>query len=92
MQPPEGYTKAILGQIGKLKWSLYGLKHASRQWNSELTRKLQKFGFHQSIHDNCLFVKQLDHVFIALIVYLDNVLVTRTNKDDIVVVKKFLHS
>ena len=53
---------------------------------------MQQFGFHQLVHDNCLFVKQSNHVFLALIVYVDDVLVTVTNEDDIVVVKQFLYS
>ena len=39
-----------------------------------------------------MFVKQLDHAFLPLIVYVDDVLVTETNEDDIVDVKQFLHS
>ncbi|KAL0439959.1 UNVERIFIED_CONTAM: Retrovirus-related Pol polyprotein from transposon RE2 [Sesamum latifolium] len=45
------------GQVCKLKKSLYGLKQASRQWNQEFTDKIKAFGFIQSIHDYCLFVK-----------------------------------
>ena len=39
-----------------------------------------------------MFVKQSDHVFLALIIYVDDVLVIVTNEDDIVAVKQFLYS
>ncbi|KAL0434194.1 UNVERIFIED_CONTAM: Retrovirus-related Pol polyprotein from transposon RE1 [Sesamum latifolium] len=56
MQPPEGYLVQS-GHVCKLRKSLYSLKQASRQWNQELTSKLLSFGFSQSGHDHCLFVK-----------------------------------
>ncbi|KAL0358031.1 UNVERIFIED_CONTAM: Retrovirus-related Pol polyprotein from transposon TNT 1-94 [Sesamum calycinum] len=57
MDLPEGYAKARPGQVYRSHRSLYGLKQASRQWNLELTAKLLDFGFTQSPHDNCLFLK-----------------------------------
>ncbi|KAL0285677.1 UNVERIFIED_CONTAM: Retrovirus-related Pol polyprotein from transposon RE1 [Sesamum radiatum] len=56
MQAPAGYS-VLKGHVCKLKRSLYGLKQASRQWNLELTSKLLAFGFLQSAHDHCLFIK-----------------------------------
>lgn len=73
--PLEGYDKALSGQVCKLKKSLYGLKQASRQWNLEFCTKVQQFGFKQSTHDHCLFVKSTKASFIALIVYVDDVLI-----------------
>ncbi|KAL0454718.1 UNVERIFIED_CONTAM: Retrovirus-related Pol polyprotein from transposon RE1 [Sesamum latifolium] len=56
MQPPKGY-QVPPGQVCRLKRSLYGLKQASRQWNQEFTDKLQTYGFIQSSHGYCLFIK-----------------------------------
>ncbi|KAL0313120.1 UNVERIFIED_CONTAM: Retrovirus-related Pol polyprotein from transposon RE1 [Sesamum radiatum] len=75
MTPPEGYGTQ-LGLVCKLESSIYGLKQASRQWNVELTLKLTDFGFVQSAHDHCLFTKRLPKGILALLVYVDDILVT----------------
>ncbi|KAK4384875.1 Retrovirus-related Pol polyprotein from transposon RE2 [Sesamum angolense] len=90
MTPPEGYEKAHPGMVCKLKKSLYGLKQASRQWNIELTSKLEAYGFKQSPHDHCLFTMRSDSCFLALIVYVDDVLLTGSSIDDLVAVKTYL--
>ena len=45
MLPPQGYNKALSGQICKLQRPTYGLKQAPRQWNLELTKFLLSKGF-----------------------------------------------
>ena len=45
MTPPAGYSQAKPGEVCLLRHSLYGLKQASRQWNIELSAKLQAYGF-----------------------------------------------
>ncbi|KAL0409668.1 UNVERIFIED_CONTAM: Retrovirus-related Pol polyprotein from transposon RE2 [Sesamum radiatum] len=91
MTPPEGYAVAP-GLVCKLERSLYGLKQASRQWNAELTSKLAVFGFKQSAHDHCLFTKTTSTGFLALLVYVDDILLTATTMDLIQSVKDYLHS
>ncbi|KAL0386347.1 UNVERIFIED_CONTAM: Retrovirus-related Pol polyprotein from transposon RE1 [Sesamum latifolium] len=91
MQAPAGYV-VPKGKVCKLKRSLYGLKQASREWNLELTSKLLAFGFHQSAHDHCLFIKHTGNGMIALLVYVDDVLITCVSKSKITEVKEFLHS
>lgn len=44
MHPPPVYNVPN-GHVCKLNVSLYGLKHASRQWNAKLTQTLLRMGF-----------------------------------------------
>ncbi|KAL0322509.1 UNVERIFIED_CONTAM: Retrovirus-related Pol polyprotein from transposon RE2 [Sesamum angustifolium] len=76
----------------QIERSIYGLKQASRQWNAELTLKLTDFGFQQSTHDHCLFTKDASDGFMALLVYVDDILVTAPNMALIQAVKDYLHS
>ncbi|KAK9087507.1 hypothetical protein Syun_029901 [Stephania yunnanensis] len=92
MKPPDGYNLASPNQVRKLQRSLYGLKQASRQWNHELTTKLQSFGFNQSTHDPCLFTYNTAGQFLVLLVYVDDVLLTGTSLELIDQVKTFLHT
>ncbi|KAL0289891.1 UNVERIFIED_CONTAM: hypothetical protein Sangu_2598000 [Sesamum angustifolium] len=89
MHPPDGYHVQP-GQVCKLKRSLYELKQASRQWNLELTTKLLSYGFHQSSHDHCLFTQQTDVGMVALIVYVDVILITCSLEAKIAEIKNFL--
>ncbi|KAL0320005.1 UNVERIFIED_CONTAM: Copia protein [Sesamum radiatum] len=89
MSPPDGYS-APPGQVCKLQKSLYGLKQVSRQWNLEFTLKIAEFGFKQSSHDHCLFIKSVPHGFLALLVYVDDILVMGPSEDLIVEVKRYL--
>lgn len=49
------------------------------------------FGFLQSSHDHCLFTKGEGENFVALVVYVDDVLITGPNEDCIKEVKQMLH-
>lgn len=74
-----------------LQRSLYGLKQASRQWNCELTQKLLFVGFQQSQHDHCLFIKGEGLQFVALLIYVDDILVASPSLQLITNIKDFLH-
>ncbi|KAL0313918.1 UNVERIFIED_CONTAM: Retrovirus-related Pol polyprotein from transposon RE1 [Sesamum angustifolium] len=89
MTPPEGY-EAPSGMVCKFKRSLYGLKQASRQWNLEFTTQLTAYGFRQSVNDHCLFTLSSAHGFLALLVYVDDVLITGTSDTLIQNVKSYL--
>ncbi|KAL0305128.1 UNVERIFIED_CONTAM: Retrovirus-related Pol polyprotein from transposon RE1 [Sesamum angustifolium] len=89
MLPPEGYD-VPQGHVCKLKRSLYGLKQASRQWNQEFTSQLVAFGFTQSSHDHCLFFMGSEDTFVAMLIYVDDVLITSPSVSLLTDVKSYL--
>ncbi|KAL2247297.1 UNVERIFIED_CONTAM: Retrovirus-related Pol polyprotein from transposon RE1 [Sesamum indicum] len=77
MIPPDGYSVDS------------GL--ASRQWNVEFTNKIKAYGFLQSAHDHCLFVKETASGPMALLVYVDDILITGPSVFDFQQIKQHLH-
>ncbi|KAL0409231.1 UNVERIFIED_CONTAM: Retrovirus-related Pol polyprotein from transposon RE1 [Sesamum radiatum] len=83
MDPSEGYNVVQPGQVCRLKCCLYGLKQVSSQCNLELTAKLLEYGFSQSSHSR--------NDFSALLVYVDDILLTGTSKANLLDVKQYLN-
>jgi hypothetical protein len=83
MQVPEGVTCHKRNQVCKLKKSLYGLKQASRKWYEKLSNLLTTEGYTQSISDYSLFTKKFDQHFIAILVYVDDIIITGTSLTEI---------
>ncbi|GJU04360.1 ribonuclease H-like domain-containing protein [Tanacetum coccineum] len=63
--------------VCKLVESLYGLKQAPRKWNEKLVGVLKDNGFVQSANDHSLFTKSKDNNFIALLVYVDDIVLLK---------------
>ncbi|XP_019173014.1 PREDICTED: uncharacterized protein LOC109168445 [Ipomoea nil] len=88
---PPGFISKQPGQVCRLKRSLYGLKQASRQWNARLTTELISMGFKQAVCDNSLFTRGSNDSFIALLVYVDDVVLASSDKAQIQQIKEHLH-
>lgn len=79
MQIPSGFFKGSHHKVCKLKKSLCGLKHASRQWNLKLTSALRDLGFVQSHFDYSLFTLTVDSDVVVILVYVDDLMLTGSN-------------
>ncbi|GKD78859.1 ribonuclease H-like domain-containing protein [Tanacetum coccineum] len=87
---PKGYSDKNDKRVCKLVKSLYGLKQAPRKWNEKLNSVLSDCGFVQSMNDFSLFVKSEKDVILVLLVYVDDIIVTGNNSDEINKFKQFL--
>lgn len=59
-------------KVCRLKKSLYGLKQASRVWNSKLNEALVQMGFVRSSADPCVYHRTTKSKFFAIAVYVDD--------------------
>ncbi|GJU74354.1 integrase, catalytic region, zinc finger, CCHC-type containing protein [Tanacetum coccineum] len=85
-------TNPIQIWVCRLKKLLYGLKQAPKQCNTILTQALHKDGFCHSKSGYSLLTKTHNNDFLALLVYVDDIIVTGSNIHEIEKFKGFLKS
>ncbi|GMI65892.1 hypothetical protein HRI_000258500 [Hibiscus trionum] len=91
MKLPLGYSSSVEpNSVCRLNKSIYGLKQASRQWFITFSQVVLKFGFVQSPSDHSLFTKGSGDNFIALLVYVDDIVLAGKDIGQLASVKKFL--
>jgi hypothetical protein len=91
MEQPPGYvdqTHPIL--VCRLKKALYNLKQALRAWSDKIGQYFVTSGFQTSNADFSLYVKKTDHGIVIIVIYVDDLIITRDSDVDIFNLKKFL--
>ncbi|KAM2392165.1 hypothetical protein ACFX1X_035690 [Malus domestica] len=83
MDFPPGYSVGRNTGVCRLRKSLYGLKQSPRAWFDRFTQVMKRIGYNQSHSDHTLFVKRRQEKVTALIIYVDDMIITRDDFDEI---------
>jgi len=76
MHMPPGFSSSSPTKVWRLRKSLYGLRQAPRQWFAKLSATLAHHAFVRSYTDYSLFTYHKGKVFLALLVYVDDIILT----------------
>ena len=87
MSIPPGLSGYSSSQCCKLKKSLYGLEQASQKWYEKLSDLLISSGYKQTHADHSLFIKNVDGKFIALNIFVDDIVLTGNSIKEITNIK-----
>lgn len=71
-------------KVFSLHKSLYGLHQAPRAWNAKLNTSLVSLGFTRSLLEHAVYHRDNDHSFLLVDVYVDNLIITGINPQDII--------
>ncbi|KAL0318797.1 UNVERIFIED_CONTAM: Retrovirus-related Pol polyprotein from transposon RE1 [Sesamum angustifolium] len=69
-------------QVCRLKKAFYGLKQSPRAWFGRFMQSMKSFGYKQSNSDHTLFLKYNKENVTALIVYVNDMIVTGNDPEE----------
>ena len=92
MDLPPGMIDSNEMKVCKLRKALYGLKQSPRAWFGRFTKSMKAFGYKASNSDHTLFLKKGGGKITALIIYVDDMIVTGNDQDEMSSLQKYLAS
>ncbi|WZZ36046.1 hypothetical protein YC2023_019447 [Brassica napus] len=93
MRPPPGMEDMVKpGNVLRLKKAIYGLKQSSRAWYHKLSTTLNGRGFVKSEADHTLFTLTSKQGIVVILIYVDDIIITGSDKEGIISTKVFLKS
>ena len=78
--------------VYKLNKSLYGLKQSGRNWNNVLQECLLANDFVQSSVDHCIYIKHVGNEMVAMLVWVDDLIIAASNDQLLNEVKEMFNS
>jgi len=91
MEQPPGYVdQTHPNLVCRLKKALYGLKQAPKAWSDKIGQYFVTSGFQTSNGNFSLYVKKTDHGIVVIVIYVDDLVITRDNDVDISDLNKLL--
>jgi hypothetical protein len=81
---------AYMGKVCRLKKSLYGLKQSLRAWFGSFSSTMKTFNYKQSSSDHTLFIKHKNGKVTALIVYVDDMVLTGDDLEEMTLLQEHL--
>ena len=93
MRPPPGLENLVKpGNVLRLKKAIYGLKQSPRAWYHKLSTTLNGRGFSKSEADHTLFTHTSQRGIVVILIYVDDIIITGSDKEGIILTKAFLKS
>ena len=91
-QPPGFVAQGKIGKVCRLRKSLYGLKQILHAWFGKFNQAVETFSMQKSKSDHSVFYKNSSSGIILLILYVDDIVITRSDSKGILSLKSFLHN
>jgi len=91
MKMPPGFYSSTSNCVCQLCKSLYGLRQAPRQWFAKLSSKLENYGFGHSYANYSLFIYRREDIFLGLLVYVDDIILSGNDASACQSFKKYLN-
>ncbi|CAL1351945.1 unnamed protein product [Linum trigynum] len=92
MECPPGYSMGTADQVCRLNRSLYGLKQAPRAWFEKFQSTIRDLGCQQSLNDPSLFTRKTAAGLVALLLYVDDMVITGSDPAGIRSLKEGLNA
>ena len=93
MEQPEGFI--VPGEekkVCRLVKSLYGLKQAPMKWHEKFYNVMMTNGFKINECDKCVYVKNTEHGFVIICLYVDDILSLGSNNEVIKTTKEMFNN
>nr|GEV62100.1 retrovirus-related Pol polyprotein from transposon TNT 1-94 [Tanacetum cinerariifolium] len=89
-QPSVFVAQGEYGRVCKLMKALYGLKQSPHTWFGKFSNAVILFGLRRSVYDHFVFYSSSDASCILLVVYVNDIVITSSDKAGIKKLKSFI--